>query len=157
LINVRQTKENEWAVDKNRQMFSLSKMKESGNDYKHKMEERESNPSKNIGYKQLNQPNKSNEISISTEVSHNFMTHILKVEKNKEDEVDKIIENLKDKYIQDNKITSIDKSRLLESIQKLGELSNKLVGVIIQWSKDMHIQNNTVMENLISLKKYVTH
>jgi hypothetical protein len=142
LINVPQTKQNKWAVDKNRQMFSLSKMEKSieGNDYKHKMEERDSNPSKNIGYNQLNQPNKSNEKLISTEVSNNFTTYILKDEKDKKDkkdEVEKIIENLRHKYMMDNTITSIDKSHLLESMQKLGELSNKLIGVIIQWSKDM--------------------
>ena len=147
LINVPQTKQNKWAVDKNRQMFSLSKMKESmpGNNYKHKMEERESNPSKNIGYKQLNQ---SNEIAISTEVSNNFMTYILK---NKDEEIETIIKNLKQNYF-DGSISSIEKNRLLDSMQNLGELSNKLIGLITQWSKDTNIQNNTVIENIIALK-----
>ena len=40
------------------------------------------------------------------------------------------------KYI-DSNITSIDKSRLLESMQNLGTLSNKLVNIIIQWSKNI--------------------
>ena len=66
--------------NKNRQIFSLSKMKEtiSGTEYKQKMEEGSSNPSKNVGYKQLEQPSMStNEKSISTEVTNHFMTYIL--------------------------------------------------------------------------------
>ena len=152
--NMSQSDKNKWAVDKNRQIFSLSKMKEtiSGTEYKQKMEEGSSNPSKNVGYKQLEQANRStNEISISTEVSNNFSTYILKVEKDKPDEVEDIIKKLKLKYI-DSNITSIDKSRLLDSMQNLSTLSNKLVGVINQWSKDIHVQNNNVIDSLITIK-----
>ena len=152
--NMSQSDKNKWAVDKNRQIFSLSKMKEtiSGTEYKQKMEEGSSNPSKNVGYKQLEQANRStNEISISTEVSNNFSTYILKVEKDKPDEVEDIIKKLKLKYI-DSNITSIDKSRLLDSMQNLSTLSNKLVGVINQWSKDIHVQNNNVIDLLITIK-----
>jgi hypothetical protein len=157
LINNPQTDKNKWAVDKNRQIFSLSKLKEtiSGNDYKQKMEEGPSNPSKNVGYKQLNQSNRpTNEMSISTEVSNNFSTYILKVEKDKPDDVEDIIQNLKKKYI-DNTITSIDKSSLLESMQTLGDLSNKLVGAIIKWSKDIHVQTPGVTEMLITIKNAI--
>jgi len=155
LINTRNvTDKNDWAVDKNRQIFSLSKLKEtiSGNDYKQKMEEGPSNPSKNVGYKQLNQTNRpTNEISVSTEVSNNFSTYILKVEKDKPDEVEDIIKNLKKKYI-DSNITSIDKSRLLDSMQRLSTLSNKLVGAIIKWSRDIQVQTPGVTEMLITIK-----
>tara|TARA_B110000285_G_scaffold177460_1_gene199333 strand:+ start:5627 stop:8053 length:2427 start_codon:yes stop_codon:yes gene_type:complete len=168
LINNPQTDNNKWAVDKNRQIFSLSKMKEtiSGNDYKQKMEEGPSNPSKNVGYKQLNpsknvgykQSNPSNrptnEISINTEVSNNFMTYILKVEKDKPDEVENIIKKLKFKYM-DSNITSIDKSRLLDSMQNLSTLSNKLVGAIIKWSKDIQVQTPGVTELLITIKNAI--
>ena len=154
LINNPQTDKNKWAVDKNRQIFSLSKMKEniSGTEYKQKMEEGPSNPSKNVGYKQLNQTNRpTNEKSVSTEVSNNFSTYILKVEKDKPDEVENIIKKLKLKYI-DSNITSIDKSRLLDSMQILSTLSNKLVGAIIKWSKDIQVQTPGVTEMLITLK-----
>ena len=154
LINNPQTDNNKWAVDKNRQIFSLSKLKEtiSGNDYKQKMEEGPSNPSKNVGYKQLNQTNRpTNEISVSTYISNNFSTYILKVEKDKPDEVEDIIKNLKKKYI-DSNITSIDKSRLLDSMQRLSTLSNKLVGAIIKWSKDIQVQTPGVTEMLITIK-----
>ena len=154
LINNPQTDKNKWAVDKNRQIFSLSKMKEniSGTEYKQKMEEGPSNPSKNVGYKQLNQTNRpTNEISVSTEVSNNFSTYILKVEKDKPDEVENIIKKLKLKYI-DSNITSIDKSRLLDSMKILSTLSNKLVGAIIKWSKDIQVQTPGVTEMLITLK-----
>jgi hypothetical protein len=153
--NTSQTDKNKWAVDKNRQIFSLSKIKEtiSGTDYKQKMKEGPSNPSKNIGYKQLDHQKRStNEISISTEVSNNFMTHILKVEKGNQDEVENKIKQLIHDYPQDANIASIDKSRLLESIQSLGDLSNKLVGAIIKWSKDIYVQNNKVTELLITIK-----
>ena len=106
LINKRNvTDKNDWAVDKVRQIFSLSNMEESGTEYTQKMEEIPSNPSKNIGYKQLERPSMStNEKSISTEVTNHFMTHILKVEKDKPDEVEDIIKNLKKKYMDSNKI-----------------------------------------------------
>jgi hypothetical protein len=152
LINTSQTDKNKWAVDKNRQIFSLSNMEESGTEYTQKMEEGPSNPSKNVGYKQLEQSNRSsNAIPISIEVSNNFSTYILKVEKGKPDEVKDIIENLKKKYIDIN-ITSMDKSRLLESMQNLGTLSNKLVNIIIQWSKNIHVQNYDVIDSLITIK-----
>jgi len=156
LINNRYvTDENDWAVDKNREIFSLSNMEESGTEYTQKMEKIPINPSKNIGYKQLEQPSMStNEKSIGTEVSNHFMTHILKVEKGKPDEVEDIIKNLKKKYI-DSNITSIDKSRLLESMKNLSTLSNKLIEVIILWSKDIHVQNNDVTNKLISLKNEI--
>ena len=156
LINKRNvTDKNDWAVDKERQIFSLSNMEESGTEYTQKMEEIPSNPSKNIGYKQLERPSMStNEKSISTEVTNHFMTHILKVEKDKPDEVEDIIKNLKKKYM-DSNITSIDKGRLLESMQKLSTLSNKLIEAIILWSKDIHVQNNDVTNKLISLKNEI--
>ena len=152
LINTSQTDKNKWAVDKNRQIFSLSNMEESGTEYTQKMEEGPSNPSKNVGYKQLEQTNRSsNAISISTEVSNNFSTYILKVEKGKPDEVEDIIKKLKLKYI-DSNINSMDKSRLLESMQNLGTLSNKLVNIIIQWSKNIYVQNYDVIDSLITIK-----
>ena len=90
LINNRNvTDKKDWAVDKDRQIFSLSNMEETETEYTQKLEEGPSNPSKNVGYKQLDQQTRStNEISISTEVSSHFMTHILKVEKDKPDEVE---------------------------------------------------------------------
>ena len=153
LINNRNvTDKKDWAVDKDRQIFSLSNMEETETEYTQKLEEGPSNPSKNVGYKQLDQQTRStNEISISTEVSSHFMTHILKVEKDKPDEVEDIIKNLKKKYF-DSNITSIDKSRLLDSMKNLSTLSNKLVGVIIQWSKDIYVQNNNVIDSLITIK-----
>ena len=82
------------------------------------------------------------------------MTHILKVEKGKPDEVEDIIKNLKLKYIDDN-INFIDKNRLLASMKRLGTLSNKLIEVIILWSKDINVQNNDVINKLISLKNEI--
>jgi hypothetical protein len=153
LINNRNvTDKNDWAVDKEREIFSLSNMEESGTEYTQKLEESPSNPSKNVGYKQLDQQTLStNEISVSTEVSNNFSTYILKVEKDKPDEVENIIKKLKLKYM-DSIITSIDKSRLLDSMQRLSDLSNKLVGAIIKWSKDIHVQIPGVTELLITIK-----
>ena len=58
------------------------------------------------------------------------------------------------KYI-DSNITSMDKSRLLEFMQKLSTLSNKLIEAIILWSKDIHVQNNDVTNKLISLKNEI--
>jgi len=46
----------------------------------------------------------------------------------------------------------MDKSRLLESMQNLGTLSNKLVNIIIQWSKNIHVQNYDVIDSLITIK-----
>ena len=37
-------------------------------------------------------------------------------------------------------------------MKNLSTLSNKLVGVIIQWSKDIYVQNNNVIDSLITIK-----
>ena len=151
LMDASKTNQNNWAVDKNRQIFSLSKLetsKETSNetsDYKYKLDRRESNPTNKIGYKQMNTPN---QMPISIEVINNFTTYILK----DPTEIKEQIKKLKNRWLLDSNLRTIDITRVLESIQKFGDLGKETISIIIQWSNDINTQNKQVKDGLSRLK-----
>ena len=171
LINVPQSKQNKWAVDKNRKIYSLNTMKESvqNSDFKLSMDESESIPSNKLGFGQFNQPeSRPTSNNISVEVSSNFMTHIVnnsKFEKSQYNNPDYNIKQAIDKikkYMVNVILPSIDINRLLDSINnaksnsQIASSGQELIAIINKWSKDINRQNVKIVEQLNDFKGKLT-
>ena len=92
--------------------------------------------------------NTPNQMPISIEVINNFTTYILK----DPTEIKEQIKKLKNRWLLDSNLRTIDITRVLESIQKFGDLGKETISIIIQWSNDINTQNKQVKDGLSRLK-----
>jgi len=141
--------ENKWAVDKNRQMFSLKKIEASiaNNFSSNELAARESVPGRKIGPGQLIENRQQPTRPIVSPVQ-NFMAYIMK------DPIDlqKQLDELKRKYL-DNDITSLDALRILDQIKEMKQspFAKQLYEAIEGWNENMEIKNNKVINSLIAV------
>lgn len=154
ISEMRTSNKNMWAVDSNRKMFSLKKIEASiTNNYSQKMlSASDSVPDKNLGPNQLNS-NHTSQTNGPTPVD-NFMTYIMK----NADDVDEVINSLKNKYVDDSYIGSLHSSKILEQIRDMKDnpFATELYGIIGLWNKDMLTKNRTVIDNLVKLSHSIS-
>ena len=141
--------ENKWAVDKNRQMFSLKKIEASiaNNFSSNELAARESVPGRKIGPGQLIENRQQPARPIMSPVQ-NFMAYIMK----DPTELQKQLDGLKTKYL-DNDITSLDAFKILDQIRdmKQNSISKQLYEAIEGWNENIEIKNNKVINMLITI------
>jgi len=149
IAEARNTVENKWAVDKNRQMFSLKKIEASiaNNFSRNELSASESIPSRKIGPGQLSDNRQQPTRPIVSPVQ-NFMAHIMK----DTTELQKQLDVLKSKYL-DNDITSLDAFKILDQIRdmKQNPISKQLYEAIDGWNENIEIKNNKVINMLITI------
>ena len=145
----RNTLENKWAVDKNRQMFSLKKIEASiaNNFSNNQMSATEFIPSRKIGPGQLSD-NRMQPTRPIVSPTQNFMAYILK----DPTELQKQLDVLKTKYL-DNDITSLDSLKILDQIKEMKQnsIAKQLYEAIEGWNENMEIKNNKVINMLITI------
>jgi hypothetical protein len=141
--------ENKWAVDKNRQMFSLKKIEASiaNNFSSNELSARESVPGRKIGPGQLIENRQQPTRPIMSPVQ-NFMAYIMK----DPTDLQKQLDELKRKYL-DNDITSLDAVRILDQIKEMKQspFAKQLYEAIEGWNENMEIKNNKVINSLIAV------
>ena len=141
--------ENKWAVDKNRQMFSLKKIEASiaNNFSSNELSASESVPSRKIGPGQLIENRQQPTRPIMSPVQ-NFMAYIMK----DPTDLQKQLDELKRKYL-DNDITSLDAVRILDQIKEMKQspFAKQLYEAIEGWNENMEIKNNKVINSLIAV------
>ena len=141
--------ENKWAVDKNRQMFSLKKIEASiaNNFSSNELAARESVPGRKIGPGQLIENRQQPARPIMSPVQ-NFMAYIMK----DPTELQKQLDGLKSKYL-DNDITSLDAVRILDQIKEMKQspFAKQLYEAIEGWNENMEIRNAKVINSLITV------
>jgi len=149
IAEARNTVENKWAVDKNRQMFSLKKIQASiANNFSSKeMSASESIPSRKIGPGQLSDNRMQPARSIVSPIQ-NFMAYIMK----DPTELQKQLDVLKTKYL-DNDITSLDALKILDQIKEMKQnaIAKQLYEAIEGWNENIEIKNNKVINMLITI------
>ena len=141
--------ENKWAVDKNRQMFSLKKIEASiaNNFSSNELSASESVPGRKIGPGQLNENRQQPARPIMSPVQ-NFMAYIMK----DPTDLQKQLDELKRKYL-DNDITSLDSVRILDQIKEMKQspFAKQLYEAIEGWNENLEIKNNKVINSLIAV------
>jgi hypothetical protein len=141
--------ENKWAVDKNRQMFSLKKIEASiaNNFSSNELSASESVPGRKIGPGQLIDNRQQPTRPIMSPVQ-NFMAYIMK----DPTDLQKQLNELKSKYL-DNDITSLDALRILDQIKEMKQspFAKQLYEAIEGWNENMEIKNNKVINSLIAV------
>ena len=141
--------ENKWAVDKNRQMFSLKKIEASivNNFSSNELAARESVPGRKIGPSQLIENRQQPTRPIVSPVQ-NFMAYIMK----DPTDLQRQLDELKRKYL-DNDITSLDALRILDQIKEMKQspFAKQLYEAIEGWNENMEIKNNKVINSLIAV------
>jgi hypothetical protein len=141
--------ENKWAVDKNRQMFSLKKIEASiaNNFSSNELSASESVPGRKIGPGQLIENRQQPTRPIMSPVQ-NFMAYIMK----DPTDLQKQLDELKRKYL-DNDITSLDAVRILDQIKEMKQspFAKQLYEAIEGWNENMEIKNNKVINSLIAV------
>ena len=141
--------ENKWAVDKNRQMFSLKKIEASitNNFSSNELSASESVPGRKIGPGQLNENRQQPARPIMSPVQ-NFMAYIMK----DPTDLQRQLDELKRKYL-DNDITSLDAVRILDQIKEMKQspFAKQLYEAIEGWNENMEIKNNKVINSLIAV------
>lgn len=141
--------ENKWAVDKNRQMFSLKKIEASivNNFSSNELAARESVPGRKIGPSQLIENRQQPTRPIVSPVQ-NFMAYIMK----DPTDLQRQLDELKRKYL-DNDITSLDAIRILDQIKEMKQspFAKQLYEAIEGWNENMEIKNNKVINSLIAV------
>ena len=141
--------ENKWAVDKNRQMFSLKKIEASiaNNFSSNELAARESVPGRKIGPSQLIENRQQPTRPIVSPVQ-NFMAYIMK----DPTDLQRQLDGLKSKYL-DNDITSLDALRILDQIKEMKQtpFAKQLYEAIEGWNENMEIKNNKVINSLIAV------
>ena len=141
--------ENKWAVDKNRQMFSLKKIEASiaNNFSSNELAARESVPGRKIGPSQLIENRQQPTRPIVSPVQ-NFMAYIMK----DPTDLQRQLDGLKSKYL-DNDITSLDAVRILDQIKEMKQspFAKQLYEAIEGWNENMEIKNNKVINSLIAV------
>lgn len=149
IAEARNTVENKWAVDKNRQMFSLKKIEASiaNNFSRNEMTASESIPSRKIGPGQLSDNRMQPTRSIVSPMQ-NFMAYIMK----DPTELQKQLDLLKTKYL-DNDITSLDAVKILDQIKEMKQnpIAKQLYEAIEGWNENIEIKNNKVINMLITI------
>lgn len=149
IAEARNIVENKWAVDKNRQMFSLKKIEASiaNNFSNNELSATESIPSRKIGPGQLSDNRMQPARSIVSPVQ-NFMAYIMK----DPSELQKQLDVLKTKYL-DNDITSLDAFKILDQIRdmKQNPIAKQLYEAIEGWNENIEIKNNKVINMLITI------
>jgi hypothetical protein len=149
IAEARNTVENKWAVDKNRQMFSLKKIEASivNNFSRNELSASESIPSRKIGPGQLSDNRMQPTRPIVSPVQ-NFMAYIMK----DPTELQKQLDVLKTKYL-DNDITSLDALKILDQIRdmKQNSIAKQLYEAIEGWNENIEIKNNKVINMLITI------
>ncbi len=141
--------ENKWAVDKNRQMFSLKKIEASiaNNFSSNELSASESIPNRKIGPGQLTDIRQQPTRPVVSPVQ-NFMAYIMK----DPTDLQKQLNELKAKYL-DNDITSLDALRILDQIKEMKQspFAKQLYEAIEGWNENMEIKNNKVINSLIAV------
>jgi len=141
--------ENKWAVDKNRQMFSLKKIEASiaNNFSSNELSATESIPNRKIGPSQLTDIRQQPTRPVVSPVQ-NFMAYIMK----DPTDLQKQLNELKAKYL-DNDITSLDALRILDQIKEMKQspFAKQLYEAIEGWNENMEIKNNKVINSLIAV------
>lgn len=141
--------ENKWAVDKNRQMFSLKKIEASiaNNFSSNELSASESIPSRKLGPGQLTDIRQQPTRPVLSPVQ-NFMAYIMK----DPSDLQKQLNELKAKYL-DNDITSLDALRILDQIKEMKQspFAKQLYEAIEGWNENMEIKNNKVINSLIAV------
>jgi hypothetical protein len=149
IAEARNTVENKWAVDKNRQMFSLKKIEASiaNNFSRNEMTATESIPSRKIGPGQLSD-NRMQPTRSTVSPVQNFMAYIMK----DPTELQKQLDVLKTKYL-DNDITSLDALKILDQIKEMKQnpIAKQLYEAIEGWNENIEIKNNKVINMLITI------
>jgi hypothetical protein len=149
IAEARNTVENKWAVDKNRQMFSLKKIQASitNNFSRNELSASESIPSRKIGPGQLSD-NRMQPTRPIVSPLQNFMAYIMK----DPTELQKQLDVLKTKYL-DNDITSLDAFKILDQIKEIKQnpIAKQLYEAIEGWNENMEIKNNKVINMLITI------
>lgn len=151
LIDARKPIKNHWAVDKNRQMFSLKNANASvmNNFSSLQLESKPNDPSKQTGRLQL-ENNQSKQTNIDASLKTNFMSRIL----TNPGELQELIDSLKKKYIMSNDILSLNATNILDNIKDMNKnpFAQELYNVIELWNKDMEMQNPDVIKKLIKIQ-----
>jgi hypothetical protein len=141
--------ENKWAVDKNRQMFSLKKIEASiaNNFSSNELAARESVPGRKLGPGQLSDNRQQPTRPIVSPVQ-NFMAYIMK----DPTELQTQLNGLKSKYL-DNDINSLDALRILDQIKEMKQspFAKQLYEAIEGWNENIEIKNNKVINMLITV------
>jgi hypothetical protein len=149
IAEARNTVENKWAVDKNRQMFSLKKIEASiaNNFSRNEMTATESIPTRKIGPGQLSD-NRMQPTRSTVSPVQNFMAYIMK----DPTELQKQLDVLKTKYL-DNDITSLDALKILDQIKEMKQnpIAKQLYEAIEGWNENIEIKNNKVINMLITI------
>jgi hypothetical protein len=149
IAEARNTVENKWAVDKNRQMFSLKKIEASiaNNFSRNELSASESIPSRKIGPGQLSDNRMQPTRPIVSPIQ-NFMAYILK----DPTDLQKQLDVLKTKYL-DNDVTSLDALKILDQIRdmKQNAIAKQLYEAIEGWNENIEIKNNKVITMLITI------
>tara|TARA_B110000879_G_scaffold144295_1_gene187465 strand:+ start:4297 stop:6417 length:2121 start_codon:yes stop_codon:yes gene_type:complete len=146
LIQESKNEGNNWAVDKNRKMFSLKDVESS---IKNNFAEQELTETRTKISNTLLTNGKTKEVFKNSEaLLSNFSSHILK---NKETILSKI-ESLQKKYI-DNQISGMNINKLLDFINDHtdNKFSSELYRIINLWNQDMIYKNNKVLNFMITL------
>jgi hypothetical protein len=146
LIQESKNEGNNWAVDKNRKMFSLKDVEAS---IQNNFAEQELTETRTKISNTLLTNRKTKEVFKNSEaLLSNFSSHILK---NKEIILSKI-ESLQTKYI-DNQISGMNINKLLDFINDHtdNKFSSELYRIINLWNQDMIYKNNKVLNYMITL------
>lgn len=149
IAEARNTVENKWAVDKNRQLFSLKKIEASiaNNFSRNELSASESIPSRKIGPGQLSD-NRMQPTRPIVSPTQNFMAYIMK----DPTELQKQLDVLKTKYL-DNDVTSLDALKILDQIKEIKQtpIAKQLYEAIEGWNENIEIKNNKVINMLITI------
>ena len=145
---VRGSQKNKWAVDKNRQMFSLTKIKSSiTNNYSNK--ELVSNgvtPSSKIGPQQLD----ANILDVDP--TPNFKSYIMTP--SIVSTIDNKIKELQNTFVEDKNIMLLNSNNILDTIRNMDSnpIAKELFSTIKLWNVNKNVHNLSVTKKLNSIK-----
>jgi hypothetical protein len=152
LTDARNSTKNKWAVDKNRQMFSL-KMVDASITNNFSRLQLDSKPSERNGPLQL-ENSKSNQTDTSESLKPNFMSRIL----TNPTEIQTLLDELKTKYPRSNDILSFDAVNILKNLKtmKSNRFAQELYDAIEIWNKNMDKQNPELIKKLINIQSSIS-
>jgi hypothetical protein len=154
LINKsKQSSSNSWAVDNNRQMFSLKKIESSitNNFSENELVSKDSIPTKKNGPDQLTSNLSSNSASTKDDPSANFKLYIMM--KEFAAELDSQITNLQYKYLNDTFINSLNSNNIINILKTMDKypIGKKLYLIIEEWNANINRQDPKVLQMINGL------
>ena len=149
---VRGSHKNKWAVDKNRQMFSLTKVKSSiTNKFSSKeLVSNEVTPSSKIGPQQLDAN------ILETDPTQNFKSYIMT--SGLVSTIDKKIKDLQNAFIEDKNIMLLNSNNILDTIRNMDSnpIAKELYSTIQLWNTNKNIHNSSVTKKINGIKGNIT-